>query len=389
MAFLHCWKRLLHVAKKYARIPRHICKEFVFSCPSCSLRRDRNVSILTINEDGTPRRPLKRKAFSPVTPIRVARMSKVSKVSLQDFKVKGLIAAPFTPFEENGDLKTKSIAPYVKDLLQDGVDSVFVLGTTSEGPSLTLRERKAVASEWVKCGKGKLDHVIVQVGAGNLKDTQDLAMHASSIGASAVAVLPPVFFKPQTPEHLVNYLKQVGDVVPTLPLYYYHYPKMTGVDFTMMDILRALESDPIPNFKGAKFVSADLTDFSLSVNVSKDKYQMIFSLEGMELPSMTLGATAFVGSIFSFAGKVVTRLIEAYESGDLERARAEQFRIHAFLDVMNRYEKIAGFATLKYTMTLAKFDVGPPRPPLSQMSPEDIEALRKDLTEIGFFDWIN
>ncbi|XP_038051398.1 uncharacterized protein LOC119724422 [Patiria miniata] len=375
------------VAKTYARIPRHLCKEFVFSCPSCLSKKDKN--IIGLNDDGTPRRPLKRKTFSPVVPVRISKMSKFGKVSLEDFKLKGLIAAPFTPFEENGDLNTKLIGSYVNSLLQDGVDSVFVLGTTAEGPSLTMKERKAVASEWVKCGKGKLDNVVVQVGAGNLKDTQELAIHAAAVGVSAIAVLPPVYFKPQTPEHLVNYLKQVGAIVPSTPLFYYHYPMKTGVNFTMMDILRTLESDPIPNFKGAKFVTPDLTDFSLSVNVSKDKYQMIFSLEGMMLPSMTLGGTAFVGSTFSFAGKVFTRLIDAYNAGDLERARAEQFRMHAFLDVMNRYDKISGLGTLKYVMSLARFDVGPPRPPLSQMCPEDFEALRKDLTDIGFFDWIN
>ena len=48
-----------------------------------------------------------------------------------------------------------------------------------------------------------------------------------------------------------------------------------------MDILRSMETDPVPSFKGAKFVTQDLTDFSLCVNVSKGKFQMIYALDGV------------------------------------------------------------------------------------------------------------
>ncbi|XP_071804076.1 uncharacterized protein [Asterias amurensis] len=370
------------VCKKYSRIPRHICKEFVELCPNCKNKKDR--SSIRVNTDGTPARPLKRKQnFSPM---RVTKIT--SRVKLEDFKLTGLIAAPFTPFTKEGDLNLRSISKYVDVLRADGVTNVFVLGTTAEGPSLTIKERKMVAGEWVKCARGKLDAVIVQVGTENLKETQELAVHAGNIGASAIAVLPPVYFKPQTPEHLVNYLKQVSSVAPHVPLFYYHIPMRTGVNFSMMDILRSMETDPVPSFKGAKFVTQDLTDFSLCVNVSKGKFQMIYALDGMILPSMTLGGEAYVGSTYNFAGRVYTRMIEAFNNGNLEGARAEQFRMHAFLDVMNRYEKLSGPATLKYTMSLSRFDVGPPRPPQSQMSLEDLKALRIDLTEIGFFDWI-
>ena len=37
-------------------------------------------------------------------------------------------------------------------------------------------------------------------------------------------------------EHLVNYLKQVGATVPTMPLFYYHIPMRTGVNCELIII---------------------------------------------------------------------------------------------------------------------------------------------------------
>lgn len=42
--------------------------------------------------------------------------------------------------------------------------------------------------------------------------------------------LPELYFKPKTPEQLVGYLERVATAAPSLPLLYYHFPMMSGVD---------------------------------------------------------------------------------------------------------------------------------------------------------------
>ncbi|GBN99329.1 N-acetylneuraminate lyase, partial [Araneus ventricosus] len=110
----------------------------------------------------------------------------------------GLYSAPFTAFKENGELNPDVIPAYVDHLVRLGVKAAFVNGTTGEGVSMTVEERKTVAEGWVKAGKNKLDVIIIQVGANSIKDARELAAHAEKIGATGIASLPPIFYKPQT-----------------------------------------------------------------------------------------------------------------------------------------------------------------------------------------------
>lgn len=110
------------------------------------------------------------------------------------FRVKGLIAPPFTPLSSTGALQLDRIAEYARQLEEHGVSNVFVGGTSSEFSSFTLSERKAIHAEWIKQGKTHLSgHVIVHVGASALADVQELARHAVQNGAHAISCVAPYY----------------------------------------------------------------------------------------------------------------------------------------------------------------------------------------------------
>jgi N-acetylneuraminate lyase len=62
-------------------------------------------------------------------------------------KVKGLIAAAFTPMHEDGSVNHALIQPLVDKLVADGLTGIFVCGSNGEGPNMTtiadLRSRRA------------------------------------------------------------------------------------------------------------------------------------------------------------------------------------------------------------------------------------------------------
>ena len=58
--------------------------------------------------------------------------------------LEGLIAAPFTPFHNDGSLHLELIPAYYKMLLSNGVRGAFICGSTGEGVSLTIPEKKLV-----------------------------------------------------------------------------------------------------------------------------------------------------------------------------------------------------------------------------------------------------
>ena len=52
-------------------------------------------------------------------------------------KLKGLIAAPFTPFDERGNLRVELIRQQADSLVADGVRGAYICGTTGEGTPLS------------------------------------------------------------------------------------------------------------------------------------------------------------------------------------------------------------------------------------------------------------
>ena len=65
-------------------------------------------------------------------------------------KIIGLIDAPFTPFHENGDLNLEPIEKYAAMLQNNGLQGVFINGSSGEGYMLTTEERMQLAERWLK-----------------------------------------------------------------------------------------------------------------------------------------------------------------------------------------------------------------------------------------------
>ena len=89
-------------------------------------------------------------------------------------KIIGLIDAPFTPFYENGEVNYEPIEAYAKMLQKNGLQGVFINGSSGEGYMLTEEERMKLAERWVSVAP-KGFKVIVHVGSCCVKASRMLA----------------------------------------------------------------------------------------------------------------------------------------------------------------------------------------------------------------------
>ena len=106
-------------------------------------------------------------------------------------KLKGILPAAVTPFDESEELAQAPFEMLLESLYGAGVDGVYVCGGTGEGLLQTVEQRKRVAEAAVRNSpKGK--QVVVHVGSHRTADAVELAAHAGRIGASAVSALPPL-----------------------------------------------------------------------------------------------------------------------------------------------------------------------------------------------------
>jgi N-acetylneuraminate lyase len=293
----------------------------------------------------------------------------------------GLIAAPFTPFNAKGELNLSLIPDYYRFLKSNGVTGAFICGSTGEGVSLTLAEKKMVAEAWAACSNHDQDfRVMMFLGGTCIADCIDLAKHAYEIGLYAVSFTAPFYFKPANAEMLAQCCKAIADQIPDMPFYYYHIPVLTGVNIAMIDLLKAIDGQ-IPNFAGIKYTHEDFMDFQSCMTFKNGYYDMMWGRDENMLSALALGTKASIGSTFNYLAPLYLSLMDAFNANDLKKAAELQQKSIDFIRFLGKY---GGISVGKAYMKMAGLDCGEFRLPVKNMSHQDFEAFKLDVNGLDF-----
>jgi N-acetylneuraminate lyase len=311
--------------------------------------------------------------------------------------VDGLVAATYSPFERSPAGQALNITQVEADaafLRSTGVLHVFVCGTTGESLSLQVEERKRLAEAWVRVAPKHGIRVIVHAGAESLKDAAELAAHAERIGADAVAAMPPVFFKPATPEALARSMALVARAAPSLPFYYYHIPSMTGSNFSMSSFVDEMEAlpEPCPNFVGIKYTglygpppggfpdAQRVMRRTRSARLGGGAYEVLGGRDEMMVEALAVGVRGFVGSQYNFAAELYNGIRHRFAArGAAARDDAGVSALDlqlAALDLLAVWQAAPpGVDGAKALKVLSGVDVGDARPPSLPVSSEFVRTL--------------
>ena len=300
--------------------------------------------------------------------------------------IHGLIDAPFTPFCANGDINLEPIPAYAALLARNGLKGVFINGSSGEGYMLTEDERMKLAEAWIKAVP-KDFKVIVHVGSCCVRSSQRLAAHAQEIGAWGIGAMAPPFPKIGRIEELVKYCEEIASAAPSLPFYFYHIPAFNGAYLSMLDLLKAVDGR-IPNFSGIKYTFESLYEYNRCRRYKDGKYDMLHGQDETILPCLAMGgAQGGIGGTTNYNGRVLTGILEAWQAGDLERARELQNYAQDVIDVICHFRgNIVGG---KRIMKLIGLDLGPNRTPFQNVTDEEEQQLRAELEAIDFFNRCN
>jgi len=299
-------------------------------------------------------------------------------------KLTGLVVATHTPFKPDGSLNLPAVEKQAAHLLNHGLTTVFIGGSTGESQSLTVEERLQLAKRWFAVARGTPLQVVVHVGSNCLADARALAAQAQKLGAPAISALAPSYFKPRSLDALIACCASIANAAPETPFYYYDIPVLTGVSLSMPDFL-AQAPERIPTLAGIKFTNSDLMSYQLCLRAAGGRFDVPYGTDEWLLAALALGAQGAVGSSYNFAAPVYQRLIKAFAAGDLETAREEQFKSVQLIQLL---AGIGYMGAAKAVMGLLGVEVGPARLPNTNPTPEQLVRLRKSLEKLGFFDWV-
>lgn len=310
-------------------------------------------------------------------------ISQAYKTQIMKFsKIKGLIAATFTPFDKDGSLQLEIIPEYYNLLKKNKVEGAFICGTTGEGAALTYNEKCNLIESWGNFSNEEF-RVISMVSGTNQAEAIELAKLSADQGLYGISLNAPYYFKPANIDALLDFIEPVAQAAPGLAVYFYHIPLLTNSNLSMLELLEKAEAR-IPNFAGIKYTHNDLMDFNRCLRFEDGKYDILWGWDETFLAGLSMGAKGAVGSTYNFAAPLYLKILRAFEKGDMPAALSYQERSIDFISLYNKY---GGSAAGKAIMKFCGLDCGSFRPPIKKLNKEDEAGFLCELNILKFFKY--
>ena len=286
--------------------------------------------------------------------------------------LRGVIPALVTPFAPDGNLDQEALSEIVDFLLKQNVNGFFVCGSTGLGPAMATEERKKVAELVIQQVKGRVP-IIVQVGSVDPHDTVELAKHAQTAGADAVASLTPFYYRPGD-DAMIEYYTRLAEST-TLPLFIYNIPRNTGNN---VDANLLVKLSKIRNIVGVKDSSQDFIQLIDYLTALPRSFNIIVGTDSFLYSALHAGAHAGVSAVANAFPETMIEMYQAYVHKDTERGAELQRQVNALRSAVNSPQ----IAPILEVLRLRGLRSGHVRPPLRSMAPKEVEGLRSTVQRI-------
>ena len=291
--------------------------------------------------------------------------------------IRGVLLPIITPFDEKVRVDEQMMRQLVDFHIKAGVQGLFVLGSTGQGPAMTIEERKQTAAIALDQAKSRVP-VIIHVGTADAGSAVELAQHAAAHKADAVAIVPPYYYSDHTEYEIIAHYKAVHKAVP-LPIYIYENPKYSGISIPPGFAVRMKEQ--VPALKGIKVAygqGALLEYVRLLPDVS------VFTGNADLFGLVPFGLAGMINPPTSFVPELCVELFNALDTQGLparggsakegrcrganRRGASAQIRPGALQEVY----RMRGFAVKRF-----------PKWETEQMPKEEIAKLERELRDEG------
>ena len=241
-----------------------------------------------------------------------------------------------TPLRGRDELDVEGLERLIEHILNGGVNGLFILGTTGEGPSLGYRLRRDLIERTCRQVRTRVP-VLVGITDTAFIESVNLARHAAAAGADALVLAPPFYFPEGQPE-LQEYLDHLVAELP-LPLFLYNMPANTKVHYGSGALRRAMEN---PHVIGLKDSSGDMSYFQHALGLLKRRpdWSLLIGPEELLADAVSAGGHGGVPGGANVFPKLYVQLCAAAGNGDAARSRelhAQVMRISSSLYQIGRH----------------------------------------------------
>jgi len=284
----------------------------------------------------------------------------------------GVFAPIPTPFDRDNRVDTARLRAALARWVTTPLTGFVVLGSNGEAVLLDDDESDlviAAAREAVPNGRP----LIAGAGRESTHAAVGAAKRAADLGADAVLVRTPGFFKPQmTSDAFVRHYTAVADASP-VPVLLYNFTALTGVNLLPAAVSQLAAH---PNIAGMKESGGDVAQIADLVSGTPDDFSVLAGSASTFYAALCVGAAGGILALGCVVPEACARLYQLTNAGRHDQARALQQQLVPLAKLLGSAYGVPG---LKAALNLVGCDVGGPRPPLTSVPDAALVALREAL----------
>jgi 4-hydroxy-tetrahydrodipicolinate synthase len=270
----------------------------------------------------------------------------------------GLAAYPITPADADGVVDATALRRLVRRLVDAGVDSIGLLGSTGTYAYLTRAERRRAIEAAVDEAAGRTP-VMAGVGALRTDAAVALAKDAKAAGAGA-GLLAPVSYTPLTDEEVFAHFQTVAGE-SGLPICVYNNPSTTHFTFSPALVQRLAAIPGIVAVKnpapGAADVAAHLADLRARVPAG---FSLGYSVDAACAEAMIAGGDVWHSVLAGLCPEPPLAICRAARAGDAAQAWRVNDGLQSIWDLSRRHGGLRVVYAAATLMGLSRAQ--PPRP---------------------------
>jgi dihydrodipicolinate synthase/N-acetylneuraminate lyase len=291
--------------------------------------------------------------------------------------IRGVLLPIITPFDEKVRVDEEIMRQLVDFHIKAGIQGLFVLGSTGQGPAMTVEERKKTAAIALDQAQSRVP-VVIHVGTPDAGSTVELAEDAAEHKADAVAIVPPYYYSDHSEYEIIEHYKAVAKAVP-LPIFIYENPKYSGISIPPGFALRMKEQ--VPSLKGIKVAygqGALLEYVRLLPDVS------VFTGNADLFGLVPFGLAGMINPPTSFVPELCVALFEALDRKDYAVAVEAQKKVDTAARLVAAELRKYGRVPLREVFRMRGFDVKRfPKWETEPMPKEAVTKLERELKSAG------
>ena len=271
---------------------------------------------------------------------------------------KGSCVALITPFTEDG-VNYEELRKLLEWHIKNHTDAILVCGTTGEGSTMTLEEKKEVIKFSVEVVNKRVP-VIAGTGTNN---------------TDMVLIITPYYNK-TSQKGLYAHFSAINDAI-NIPIMLYNVPSRTGMNITplMLDKLADLN-----NVVAIKEASGDLSQVAKMAELCGDRIAIYSGNDDQIVPILSLGGAGVVSVLANILPEETHNICEKYFLGEVIESRNLQLK---YLSLANSLFIETNPIPVKTAMNLMNFNCGPLRLPLCEMEDSNLVILEENLKANG------